>query len=539
MHFRNIFKRYGYPDPKRPKPLLSIGSLIFWASLTNVLMFPFWDWLFQLSTPLDPEFIQAFNSAERHRHHLGAGLISLATLSVCFWGFFFIAQRKFRRISEVIADILVLTTLLITANCVRTSYLQILSFDDVMEWPGWVRLGAVGFAALILSVSFFWVRKISYDLIWVATPLVFLILINLGYGIYTLAPVSTAFFSNPELKQLNDTPKTSDSRVLLLIFDELDQRLAFGSRPPGIDLPTFDAIYESSFVALNARPPASFTWASVPSMIVGEKVEGFTESRRAENLGVRYKKQKDKQIQVSQIGTVFSDASDLGMNTAVFSHHAFQFCDMFYESVSLCWHRHGWASDESNTVFARIPRIFDRIVTFIPLFERIVFGAPRPGYFTRENYVDGVKKLIDDMSDTVADPAYEFVFAHINVPHDPFVYDAAKNEFANSLSSNTGYLGNLELADRILSRIDRAMKVANLWDRTTIVITSDHWWRDNTYDGIVDTGRVPFIVKLAGQHRQFAFADEIETVGIRNLVRSLLGGSLKTPEKIPQVMIGK
>lgn len=167
-----------------------------------------------------------------------------------------------------------------------------------------------------------------------------------------------------------------------------------------------------------------------------------------------------------------------------------------------------------------------------------MFAPPRPGYVTWQIYVDGLKRLIVHLSATAVDPTYQFVFAHINVPHEAFVFDAGKDEFAKSMPPDKGYSGNLELADWILSKIQTAMNNANPWDETNVIITSDHWWRENIYDGIIDKWRVPFIVKLEGQRRQVMFADEIKTVGLRHLVRRILDGTLQTPEGIPQALIG-
>ena len=82
--------------------------------------------------------------------------------------------------------------------------------------------------------------------------------------------------------------------------------------------------------------------------------------------------------------------------------------------------------------------------------------------------------MIVDPSATAADPTCQFVFAHINGPHEAFVFDAEKDEFAKPMPPDKGYFGNLELADRILSKIPTAMNNANLWDETNVIITSDH-----------------------------------------------------------------
>ena len=123
----NIADSFWKSVPNRPTPKITMGSLIFWASLINILLFPFWRWLFIISTPFDVDFIAAFNNSERNRFHIGAGLIVLTTLTIFFCLIFQLGKRFFPRFTEIIADILVLGSLLIAANYMRTSYIQILS----------------------------------------------------------------------------------------------------------------------------------------------------------------------------------------------------------------------------------------------------------------------------------------------------------------------------------------------------------------------------------------------------------------------------
>ena len=46
------------------------------------------------------------------------------------------------------------------------------------------------------------------------------------------------------------------------------------------------------------------------------------------------------------------------------------------------------------------------------------------------------------------------------------------------------YLDNLALADRILGELRQAMEQAGTWDSTTILISSDHWWRTDYWQAV-------------------------------------------------------
>ena len=55
-------------------------------------------------------------------------------------------------------------------------------------------------------------------------------------------------------------------RVVWLVFEELDQRIAFEARPPGLGLPELDRLRRESLYADAARPPAGTTEVVVPAL---------------------------------------------------------------------------------------------------------------------------------------------------------------------------------------------------------------------------------------------------------------------------------
>ncbi len=523
-------------SPKRPAAGLTASALVFWASVTAIWMIPFLGWLFLLGTPLDESFVQAFNGAERHRHHLGAALITLVAGAVLLWLVAAACGAVSVRAFRWVCDCLVLFGLLVALNSLRIDHFKFLSYDVIAGWDPTARWSLGIGMGLMLLLSFPLLRYASYAFTWIAVPFVPILMANFAYGAHQLAPTPTALLTNPPLREVRSDTPADAPRVLWIIFDEFDHRLVFEARPDGIDLPTVDAIAAQSFVATQAVPPGSFTWISVPGMLVGERISALGRSRRSAELSVTMPNGEDRTF--ADIGSVFQDVASRDLNTTILSHWAFPFCDMFHNLTAKCWWRSGWALDGNDSVFARIPRIFDRVLTSIPLFERVVFGAPRDGYRTWQDYVETVKTLKSDLASVASDPAVSFVFAHINVPHEPFIYDAATDSFADAPVQRSGYLGNLELMDLILKETKDRMTAAAVWDSTHVIITSDHPWRDNTHDGVVDRHRVPLLIKLAGQRQRLVFDDEIQLTGLRRLVRDLFERPNYRPEWIPQAMSG-
>src|SRR5262249_7674711 len=68
----------------------------------------------------------------------------------------------------------------------------------------------------------------------------------------------------------------SSKRILWILFDELDQRVAFDERPSSINLPELDRFKSESFISTNAYPPANYTAFSMPALISGRLVSSAT-----------------------------------------------------------------------------------------------------------------------------------------------------------------------------------------------------------------------------------------------------------------------
>jgi len=99
--------------------------------------------------------------------------------------------------------------------------------------------------------------------------------------------------------------------------------------------------------------------------------------------------------------------------------------------------------------------------------------------------------------------------------------------------SKHGYFGNLALADHFLGELRRAMEEAKLWDRTTILITSDHEWRfPYLYDG-KRVRKVPFLLKMRSQNEQSVYETPFyPTLVAKDLLLQVLTGHLNSSREV-------
>ena len=97
-----------------------------------------------------------------------------------------------------------------------------------------------------------------------------------------------------------------------------------------------------------------------------------------------------------------------------------------------------------------------------------------------------------------------------------------------SFSRIRGYFQNLQLTDKTMGILRRDMEQASQWDRSWVIISSDHWWREaRGYDGQLDY-RVPFILKAPGKNQPMIYGATLNTVISKDLVLAILRREIST-----------
>ena len=86
------------------------------------------------------------------------------------------------------------------------------------------------------------------------------------------------------------------------------------------------------------------------------------------------------------------------------------------------------------------------------------------------------------------------------------------------------------MADRSLGRLRAALKEAHVWDTTTVLMSSDHWYRQSqALDGKTDK-RVPFLLKMAGQTAPVQCDTPFNTTLTQGLVVAILRKEVASPQ---------
>ena len=393
----------------------------------------------------------------------------------------------------------------------------------VFEHTG--RPGLIAGLAVVLAAAAYWSRQAiagARVLLFVLAPLFVVNLANSLWIAHALRGQPYAARKAPIMKARAPV----GARVVLLLFDELDYRLAFAERPPGIRMPEFDRLRSGSVFARNTRAAQSETVLSVPSILSGREVK---EARSATS---------NQLVLVSSSGTVlwgsvpniFSEARQSGIRTALAGWYH-PYCRVLGESLDDCVSVQGvsdrpeWAHGVSLVTNMRLQ--LRRQLAAFPLVHlyRDSSDVARPEH--RREYLSIHSRALE----YVVNPAFGLVYLHYPVPHPPGMFDPATDDF--DLEHPHGYVDNLPLVDHTLRDLRAAMERAGTWNSTTLILTADHPLRTRMWPGEeqlwgAESPLVPFIIKLAGEERGLEFTPRINNRVIHDLVLALLAGELRT-----------
>jgi Sulfatase len=481
------------------------------VSLANLLFLKSWTELYQLrgqfpSAPRSPSFIAL----------LEATIFNVALAAAVFCLLVFLVRRSGKKWLSVTGQcaFLVLCTLPLDRLC-WSVYAQVYHTLPVPLLQGiWGLLLATPLLGCVMLAVYSnpIVLRGVVAILTIAAPAAVLIPGNLTWAVFRASP-------QPALQFASATTQHSPRRVLWVIFDELDRRVAVERRPTGLKLPELDRLRARSFTARRASTPAPDTAESVRALITGEP-----SSSRGDVRNVR---------------TIFSEVRERGWNSALVGWH-FPYCQDLSRELVQCI---------EPGIDVDIPRDPLRIVGkqwsdemneswIATRFTRSGQNrVPWLGWGTRQVYLAAFLYMRDPALQIVADPRFSFVFLHLSIPHPVGIYNRHSREIVNDPQSN--YLDNLALVDRTLGEIRAALAKSGLEDSTDLIVTSDHplrvqmWMDSGVWDeeegaatGNVRGDFVPFIVYLASDKSRTIYTRPFNTLVTKDLVMAMLEGNI-------------
>lgn len=344
-------------------------------------------------------------------------------------------------------------------------------------------------------------------------PALVLWTLSVGYGYGLSRPAPTAHGSASLTRAEAKGPP-----VFILLFDELDRGVLMPSGQVKTEFPNFRRLAGDSVVFTDATSNYHKTCYSVPSLLTGKLLPRLPLCRQwpAQPIG-------DFQ------GTNLLSMLAKRMEVRVYGQYL-RYC---YDSAFRC---RGTADLQ-----ARYPYL-PLLQYFVPDHVRRPLGlAGTLGYSQHTYTLPLFDHLLADIAPATA-PGTVF-YLHLTLPHGPYVFDEKggvaaaprpsrwrdRSEYVMMLRH---YKRQAQFVDLLLGRFIAKLEAAGLYEKSVIVITSDHgFWsfRDFAPPEVVDgieinsaRPRVPLIIH-APQLRPGVSTTDYQHVDFKGTVLTLLG----------------
>lgn len=292
------------------------------------------------------------------------------------------------------------------------------------------------------------------------------------------------------------------NRVVWIIFDELDYRLAFIERPRDLKLKNFDHLANESVNLSFALPPAQMTSISIPSLIDGKTyIASYPSSKN--DLILRL---EDSSLSIwGSRENIFTDMQENNRRSAAVGWFL-PYTRIFSDKLDYSRWEPNSPERYIGTSDAFFPTMWNHLQAFNMLSKR-------------EFHKQTVESCIQNAMQVVADERYSLCFIHLPIPHLPSIAPWKYNE---PQGDAVNYFRNLAAADQALGDLLGKLTASSVLCKTTVIVSSDHHWRKSReYDGKTDL-RVPFIIRFPKQCNRIDIKNKFDTVKTRFLVQDII-----------------
>jgi len=371
------------------------------------------------------------------------------------------------------------------------------------------------------------------------------LLIDFLSGHFTAEPIS-AFQPKPSATVL--AARADVPRFIWIIFDEMDQRVAFNERPFSLELPELDRLRSESLEARRATQTAGFTGLAMPILISGRSYRQ-SEIKGASRLDV-IPENSSEHLDWAREHTIFHRAREMGINIAL-SGWFHPYCRIFGDQMVNCFaastsHAARALLREQHASQEGVARMTGLL--FQLQFENLKDIYRFDGLSGSENLKDAYLQsqqqqeyfqIRDHAYADAVDPRIGFMMFHFPAPHMYAIYNRWRKDF--TLDSTIDYLDNLALVDRTVGELRSRLEAAGLWDRTSLLITADHGFRPDLWRGrygwtqnmerFSERGAsqlVPFILKLGGKRDHVVVNRPFSNIVSSDLAMALVEGHVSS-----------
>jgi hypothetical protein len=342
------------------------------------------------------------------------------------------------------------------------------------------------------------------------------------------APAAPSSFDNLPAAAVSSADRP---RAIWILFDELSYQQTFGNRYPGLRLPNFDKLRESSFLFTDVRPVEKYTELAIPSILLGYPV------RRVEytfsNRFLLATASKGSFHRFDAAITPFAAARRQGLTTGLVGWYN-PYCTMLAPYLNQCY----WAGTDEDLVppqFSLGDGFWSDLINPWRHYWADLIRSHR-GKHLAARREQTCQDLMRRSEQILQQPNLDVIFIHLPIPHPPGLYDRRTDQFDDS--GQRSYVDNLALADKVLGQMLATLEQSPRWKNTSVVVCGDHSWRTwlwspmpswTAEDEAASYGRTfdprpALLVHLAGQSTPETVAAPFPLLRVHTILDDLIAG---------------
>jgi len=413
----------------------------------------------------------------------------------------------------LIASVLLLGIIL---NGLRTALAASNIWIANRTWVG----GCAALALFYVAVGWKWPARLFFIIRVALVCCLPFCAVTFGQTLWRVAAYDGhALEDSPPAPMLADA-RTSP-RIVWIIFDAWDYRLAFVNRPRDLELPAADRIRAEFLSATDAHSPGPNTILSMPELMTGRIMRDPSKKQESNEQHARYL----ASIPLRKVPSIFDTLHERAYNISVIGWHipyGRWFPALFADCI---W----WAVPTELTSTGRTfsECLWRKPISLLETGNYGPFGQSRDARRKTEIYFE----MMAHLRQVLDNQALGFLFLHIPFPHPLHPYDRLTGRFDFHGPPGEGYVNSLALTDKILSDIRDQMERNGSWDKSVVVLSADHSSPQAVdVDGKSDP-RVPFLLKLPGKPHPAVFTSRLNTIVTANLLLNVADGKIATTEQ--------
>ena len=332
-----------------------------------------------------------------------------------------------------------------------------------------------------------------------------------------------------------DTKDGSGTPVFVFVFDGWSYQRTMDGGQLRPSFGNLRRLCEESILFREARSPYHSTELSLPRLIFQ------TDRQFVTRHGEVHCEDGEASVPARTLPSLFQLGRQHGYTSYVLGFRI-PYRHILGDQVDYCWVCGGAMQDfqlpgKLLTRFAENVQYFSDPVSqreWIPLSAWII-GRRRHQQF--QAYQEQMNAILERSRKPT------FALLHMPLPHEPFVFQPDGSYYGPVARMDVpeDYRRQLKYLDAVIGQIVQELRANGDFDKSLIVMTSDHSWRSDPDPTLRDDPdwrrRVPLIIKLPGQKSGLIVDDELCTNQLKPLFESVFSGQ-RDPQRLMALIRG-